>query len=84
MEDLITRQKVLSALKRMKNDKSLGSDGYIVAFFKFFFFKLKKREDLYNFMVRSINCGFRKGEISVTHRQGVITCIPKEGKDKDF
>ena len=38
--------------------------------------------DLGNFIVRSINCGFRKGEMSVTQRQGVITCIPKEGKDK--
>ena len=60
----------------MKNDKSPGSDGYTVEFFKFFFV------DLGNFIVRSINCGFRKGEMSVTQRQGVVTCIPKEGKDK--
>ena len=36
------------------------------------------------FLLRSINCGFEKGEISITQKQGVITCIPKEGKDKSF
>ena len=66
----------MSALTRIKNDKSPGSDGYTVEFLKFFFV------DLGNFIVRSINCGFRKGEMSVTQRQGAITCIPKEGKDK--
>ena len=60
----------------MKNDKSPGSDGYTVEFFKFFF------KDLGTFLVRSVNCGFLKGEMSVTQKQGVITCIPKEGKDK--
>ena len=55
LEGLITKQEVLSALKRTKNNKSPGLDGYTVEFFKFFFV------DLGNFMVRSINCGFRKG-----------------------
>ena len=52
MEGLITRQEVLSALKRTKTDKSPGSDGYTVEFFFV---------DLGTFIVRSINCGFRKG-----------------------
>ena len=30
-------------------------------------------------MVRSINYGFYSGQMSVTQRQGVIVCIPKEG-----
>ena len=33
-------------------------------------------------MVRSINYGFYSGQMSVTQRQGVIVCIPKEGKEK--
>ena len=33
-------------------------------------------------MFRSINHGFCNGEMSVTQRQEIITCIPKEGKDK--
>ena len=76
LEGLITRQEVLSALKCMMNDKSPGSYGYTVEFFKFIFV------DLGNFIVCSINCGFSKGEMSVIQRQGVITCIPKECKDK--
>ena len=33
-----------------------------------------------HFIVRSINCGFTKGELSVTQREGIITCIPKDNK----
>ena len=29
-----------------------------------------------------INCGYRKGELSITQKQGIITCIPKENKPK--
>jgi len=36
------------------------------------------------FLLRSINYGFEKGEMSVTQKQGVITCISKEGKDKSL
>ena len=35
-------------------------------------------------MILSINYGFYCGQMSVTQRQGVITCIPKEGKDKQY
>ena len=74
----ISMQETLSALKQMKNDKSPGSEGYIAEFFLLFF------SDLGVFLTRSINNGFEKNEMSVTQRQGVITCIPKEGKDKSF
>ena len=47
-------------------------------FFKFFF------RDIGKFILRSLSCGFEKGEMSATQKQGVITCIPKEGKDKKF
>ena len=70
IEGLISLDEVLHALKGMKNDKSPGSDGFISEFFKFFF------QDLGDFIVRSINFGFEKGEMSV------IRDIPKEGKDK--
>ena len=35
-------------------------------------------------MVSSINYGFRSGEMSITQKEGIITCIPKEGKPKQF
>ena len=47
-------------------------------FFKFFFV------DLGTFLNRSINDGFQNGELCVTQRQGLITSIPKEGKQKQF
>ena len=71
-------QEALSALKQMKNDKSPGSDGYTAEFFKLVF------TDLGTFLTRSINYGFYIGQMSVTQRQGVITCIPKDGKDQKF
>ena len=87
LEGLITTQEAHSALKQTKNDKSPGSDGYTTTFVKFFFV------DLGSLMVRSVNHGFCKGKMSVTQRQGIITCvylkrergdnnmcIPKEGK----
>ena len=72
----LTLKEIGSALKNMKNDKSPGSDGYSAEFYKFFF------RDLGAFLLRSINEGYSKGELSNTQKQGVIICIPKENKDK--
>ena len=61
-----------------EHNKSPGSDGYTTEFYKFFW------NDIGVFLVRSINEGFLSGQMSVTQKQGIITCIPKEGKDKQF
>ena len=66
----------MKALKRMKNNKSPGSDGYTVEFFKFF------SKDLLDFVLRSIKYGFNNHELSSTQRQGIITCLPKGEKSK--
>ena len=78
LEGEISIREVKQALKNMKNNKSPGPDGFTAEFYKFFF------PDIGIFLVRSINEGFDKGELSVTQYQGVITCIPKEGKPKQF
>ena len=36
------------------------------------------------FVVRSLNYGFEQGQLSVTQRQGVITCLPKGDKPRQF
>ena len=77
-EGLISIEEAGKALKKMKNGKSPGLDGFTTEFFKFFW------KDLGAFLVRSINYAFEKGEMSVTQRRGVITCIPKENKPKRF
>ena len=41
-------------------------------------------KDIGIYLLRSINEGFKKGELSVTQKQGIITCIPKGDKQKQF
>ena len=78
LEGEISFEEAAHVLKKMKNNKSPGNSGYTVEFYKFFFSKLGK------FLVRSLNHGFSAGKLSVTQRQGVITCIPKDGKNNQF
>ena len=78
LEGKIDFKEAASALRNMKNEKSPGPDGFTAEFFKFFFVDIGK------YFIRSVNEGLEKGELSVTQYQGVITCIPKDGKPKQF
>ena len=62
----------------MKNNKSPGPDGFTTEFYKFFFI------DIGQLLERSLNYGFSTGTMSITQQQGMVICIPKEGKDKRF
>lgn len=62
----------------MKNNKSPGSDGFTVEFYKFF------HKDLKVFVQRAINEGYKIGKLSTTQRQGIITCLPKGDKPREF
>jgi hypothetical protein len=66
-------------LKNKKNSKtkSPGSDSFTVEFFKHFWLQIGP------LVVRSLNEGFRKQELS-TQKEGVIICIPKDDKSKDL
>ena len=70
----MTYVELTKALKNMKNEKSPGLDGFTVEFFKFFWI------DIGVFVLRSINYGYRTGPLSVTQKQGIITCLPKPNK----
>ena len=78
IEGYITFQEATEALKGMKNNKAPGNSGFTTEFFKFFFINIG------TFLVRSLNSGFDTGKLSITQRQGVITCIPKEGKNTQY
>ena len=78
LEGLITLDEATEILKNMKNGKSPGSDGFTVEFFKVFWIRLGF------FVVRSLNEGFLKGELSSTQKEGVIVCIPKGDKPREF
>jgi len=76
LEGAISEAEALEALRKMKNDKSPGSDGFTTEFYKFFW------RDIGTFLVRSFNYSFQHEEMSITQKQGIITTIPKEGKPK--
>ena len=45
-------------------------------FFKFFWV------DIGLFILKSLNYGYHTGSLSITQKQGVITCIPKPNKSR--
>ena len=62
----------------MRNGKSPGTDGFGAEFYLCFW------RQIGGFVVRALNESFRDGEQSATQKQGIITCIPKGDKNKDF
>ena len=77
-EGLLQLSEVKQVLKGMANGKSPGSDGFTAEFLKFFF------PDIGHYLLRSLNQAFCTGELSVTQKQGVITCLPKGDKPREF
>ncbi|MCU7951650.1 MAG: reverse transcriptase family protein, partial [gamma proteobacterium symbiont of Bathyaustriella thionipta] len=78
LEGMLTLSEISATLKSMKNEKSPGLSGFSAEFFKVFW------KQLGPFILRSLNYGYMKGELSITQKQGLITCIPKENKSKHF
>ena len=75
LEGEITYVELAEALKNMKNSKPPGSDGYTADFFFDFFWI-----DLNRFVLNSLNYAYKTGSLSVTQKQGIITCLPKPNK----
>ena len=73
MEGEITYQELSTALINMKNSKSQGSDGFTAELFW---------KDIGIFILNSINYAYKNDCLSVTQKQGVITCLPKPNKNK--
>ena len=61
----------------MKDDKSPGANGVIEEFLKFWI-------DLKSLIIRAINTSSEKGKMSNTNKLGIITCIPKQDRSKQF
>ena len=68
----ITKSEILSSLKKMKNVKSPGTDGFSAEFFKMFWI------DLGDFLFKSLLLSYEKGILSHTQRQRIVTLLPKE------
>ena len=78
IEGLISLEEASDALSNMKNGKSPGTSGMTVDFYKFFW------KQLGDFVVRSLNEGFLKGKMSTTQREGILVCIPKGDKPRQY
>ena len=78
LEGLLTYTEISETLMKTKNDKSPGLSGFSADFLKVFWKKLG------TFVLRSLNDGYKMGNLSITQRQGIITCIPKDNKPKQF
>ena len=65
-------------LKNMKSNKSPGTSGFNADFYKVFWGKLG------DFVVRALNEAYNVNSLSETQTQGLITCIPKGNKPKEY
>ena len=74
-EGHITEAECINALKNMKNQKSPGSDGITVEFYKLFW------NDVKEFYINSINYSFQTGSLTDLQKQSIITLLPKQNKD---
>ena len=71
-EGLLTKEECLQALKSMNNEKTPGTDGLPVEFYKVFW------NDLSEDFLNSFNYAYQKGQLSVSQRRGIIKLIPKK------
>lgn len=78
LEGPLTLAEASRALADLSKDKSPGTDGFSVNFFKFFW------RHLGGFLVRSLNRGYQTGLLSKSQRQGIITLIPKGNKPRQI
>ena len=77
-EGKVTRNECFSVLKEMKFNKSPGNDGFTVEFYYTFWSVLGET------LVEILNEAYDRGNLSTSQKQGVITLLEKEGKNKMY
>ena len=70
----INMPELTHALQSMKKGKTPGSNGFSVEFFRCFW------QELGPFLYRAVKKSLREGDGLPSHREGIITLIPKKGK----
>ena len=78
LEGPLTITEIGTALKGMKHNKTPGIDGFPAEFYKMFWGKLKY------FVLRALNYSFLKGNLPLSLRQTIISCLPKGNKQRDL
>lgn len=74
----ISENEIGETLKKMKNHKTAGIDGFSAEFYKVFWFRLK------GIISKAFNHAFKIGTLSVTLRHSIIICLPKGNKPRQF
>ena len=69
---LLTKEECLQALKDMSLNKTPGSDGLPVEFYKVFW------SDISDHLLNALNYAYHNGQLSVIQKWGVIKLIPKK------
>ena len=77
LERPISKEELERALGKMKNNKSPGLDGYSAEFYKKFW------PQLGDFFLNAIIENYENGALSNSQTEGVITCLPKTGKERN-
>lgn len=72
LEGKLTIEECEEALKNMKNNKSPGSDGLPVEFYKTFW------NDIKSILIESLNYAYEVGELSPTQKRGILTLLFKK------
>lgn len=72
----LTVEELEAAVKAMGNNKSPGSDGLTAEFYKRCWFLVS------DWLLDCYREAFRRGALTPNQKRGVITLIPKKGKDK--
>ena len=76
-EQPISFKELTDALQKMKKGKSPGSNGFTACFFRYFWKKIGP------FLYRAFMSGIPNNKTLISHREGVITMIPKAGSSLD-
>ena len=71
LEDDLSKEELLNALKGFKENKTPGEDGFTKEFYETFFDLIGDR------LLDSYNEAFDKGKMSISQRRGIISLIPK-------
>ena len=78
LEGELSLKELGNALKNMNHGKTPGIDGFPAEFFKVFWPYLK------HIIKRTLNTSFKNGELPLTLRQCIVSCLPKGNKDRSI
>ena len=72
-EGMLTEEEYQGALSTLKNNKSPGTDGLTVEFYRTFW------EDVKTIFMNAIEKSYNEGELSTSQRRAIITLLYKKG-----